>query len=359
MTIPMAGKEKSRSTAPAMFKAAIVGAATLRGKELKQVLEERNFPAADILLLDDDESLGQLDSVGEEITFIQAVTRASFDGVDLVFFASDEGFTRKHWKAAQQAGCAIVDMSRAIAEDAGVLVRSPWLERELEPQMEKAKAVDLEATLAAVAHPAATMLALLLLRAQRTGAVRQSVVTLFHPVSERGKGGMDELHQQTLNLLSFQPMPKKVFDEQVAFNLVSQYGAEAPVALQSAEAIVLADMKQISRSRVEMPALQVLQPPVFHGHSAAIFLQLDRHVRGEDFTLALQGEHVTITGADEAPSNVNVAGQESIQVAVRTDVSQANGLWLWAAADNLKIAALNAVECASSLMAARPSGKIQ
>src|SRR5215467_3678182 len=97
-----------RTETQKLFRAAIVGAATLKGKELKEVLEERNFPAVDTLLLDDNESLGQLERVQDEISFVQPVTRDKFENVDFSFFASDEAFTRANWKLAQQAGSAIV-----------------------------------------------------------------------------------------------------------------------------------------------------------------------------------------------------------------------------------------------------------
>jgi aspartate-semialdehyde dehydrogenase len=74
----------------------------------------------------------------------------------------------------------------------------------------------------------------------------------------------------------------------------------------------------------------------------------------------LSGEHVNIAQpADEAPSNVSVAGQGNIQLSVKPDPNDANGVWLWAAADNLRIAATTAVECAETMAATRPRGKIQ
>src|SRR5437588_12854414 len=97
-----------------LFRVAIVGAATLKGKELKEVLEEKNFPAMDIRLLDDDESLGQLDQVQDEVSFIQPVTREQLENTDFTFFASDETFTRLYWKLARDAGSAIVDLSYAL-----------------------------------------------------------------------------------------------------------------------------------------------------------------------------------------------------------------------------------------------------
>src|SRR6202789_2167426 len=210
-----------------LYRAAIVGAASLRGKEVAEMLNDRNFPAVDIRLLDDDEALGQLEAMGDEITFIQSVRAEQFEHVDFTFFASDAESTRKNWKRARDAGSAIIDLSGALEEEPGATVRSLWLERERgemwQPEVQPAPCI--------VAHPTAIALALLLLRARKAGAIRSAVATVFEPASEQGQKGMDELHQQTVNLLSFQPLPKDVFDEQVAFNMVARYGQKSQLAL--------------------------------------------------------------------------------------------------------------------------------
>src|ERR1700691_4680734 len=112
------------------FRAAIVGAATLKGKEVAEMLSERNFPAGDIRLLDDDESTGQLEATGDEINFIQSVRAEQFTHVDFTFFAADAECTRNNWKRARDAGTRITDISGALEQEAGVQVRSLWLERE-------------------------------------------------------------------------------------------------------------------------------------------------------------------------------------------------------------------------------------
>ena len=105
----------------------------------------------------------------------------------------------------------------------------------------------------------------------------------------------------------------------------------------------------------------VLQPPVFHGHALAVFLEMAQAIDEEQLSQALAGDHVTLAGPedDSQPSNVNTAGQANILVSLKRDAARPNGIWLWAAADNLRIAAMTAVECAESMIATRPLGKIQ
>jgi aspartate-semialdehyde dehydrogenase len=340
-----------------LFRAAIVGAATLKGKEVAEMLNERNFPAVDIRLLDDDESIGQLEATGDEINFIQSVRSEQFTHVDFTFFAADAECTRQNWKRARDAGSAIIDLSGALDEEAGATVRSVWLERERgqmwHPELQPAPCI--------VPHPAAVTLALLLLRARKAGAIRSAEATILEPASEQGQKGMDELHQQTVNLLSFQPLPKDIFDVQVAFNMVARYGRQSQLSLESLEARVRRHYHEIAGTDALQPAMLLLQPPVFHGHALAIFLEMEQPVDQERLSQALAGDHVTLAGTedDSQPSNVNTAGQANILVSLKADVARPNGIWLWAAADNLRIAAVTAVECAETMIATRPLGKIQ
>jgi aspartate-semialdehyde dehydrogenase len=339
-----------------LFRVAIVGAATLKGKELKEVLEDRNFPALDIKLLDDDESLGQLDRVQDEVAFVQPVRPEQLEQVDFTFFTSDESFTHTHWKMARDAGSAIVDLSYSIEADMNAPVRAPWIEKELGRQAQ----MGLESTAIAVAHPAAVVLALLTLRAQKAGRIRSIVATVLEPVSEQGKRGMDELHEQTVNLLSFQQLPNAVFDAQVAFNVIGRYGQASSRTLESVERRIGAHIRKLLDGHAAMPSLTLLQAPVFHAHTFAVYVELESKVSMGDFTQAIVGEHVEIARASEDfPSNVNVAGKDEILVAVRRDLSHESGFWIWAAVDNLRLAAITAVECASALASVRPHGKVQ
>ena len=339
-----------------LYRAAIVGAASLKGKEVAELLNERNFPAADIRLLDDDESLGQLEAMGDEISFIQRVRAEQFENVDFAFFASDQESTRRSWKDARDAGSAIIDLSAALENEPGATVRSLWIERELgqiaPPELQPGPCI--------TAHPVAVILALLLLRAKNAGIINRAVATILEPASEHGQRGMDELHQQTVNLLSFQPLPKDVFDAQIAFNLLSRYGQKSQHALDSVETRILRHYRKIVGVNSLEPSLMVLQAPIFHGYAVAVFLQMQNAVDIPLLSQSLSGDHVVIPGVEEdAPSNVSSAGQVDIQLLLKPDSVEPHGVWLWATADNLRISAITAVECAETMMATRPTGKIQ
>jgi aspartate-semialdehyde dehydrogenase len=357
MSSPSKIAAPSSSVRGQLYRAAIVGAATLKGKEVAEMLNERNFPAIDVRLLDDDESIGQLEATGDEINFIQSVRAEQFTNMDFTFFAADAECTRQNWKRARDAGSAIIDLSGALEDEPGATVRSIWVERERgqiwQPDLQPAPCI--------VAHPAAVSLAILLLRARKAGAIRSAAATVFEPASEQGQKGMDELHQQTVNLLSFQTLPKDVFDTQVAFNMVARYGPNSKLSLDSLEALVRRHYQKIAGADAPQPALMVVQPPVFHGHALAIFLEMEHAVDQEKLSEALAGDHVTVAGVEEdsQPSNVSTAGQANILVSVKAEVSRPNGIWLWAATDNLRVASITALECAESMIATRPVGKIQ
>jgi len=340
----------------ALFRVAIVGAGSLQGKEVAQVLDDRKFPSVDVKLLDDDESLGQLEAVGEEVTFIQGLRAEQFEHVDFTFFASDPATTRQSWKMVRDGGSSIVDLSSALEDEPGARVRSPWIERQRGEDLQ----LELQPGPAVVAHPAATLLALLVLRAQAAGKLTRAVATVFQPVSDRGQKGVNELHEQTVNLLSFQELPKAVFGEQVAFNLVRRYGAEAQPSVESVERRIVKHYRQIAGPDAPMPAVALLQAPVFHGHALSLYLEMSEPMAYGDVANALGGEHVQLArGADPTPTNVAAAGQEDILVSVTRDGGHENGFWVWATTDNLRIAARTAVECAESMAASRPRGQVQ
>src|SRR5271156_3053992 len=109
------------------YRIAIVGAASIRGKQLNEALSESSFATSEFLLMDDQQALGQLETVGDEITFIQPILADSFARIDFTFFAGSADLTLRHWQTAQKAGSSIIDLSSALEGENGVLVCAPWV----------------------------------------------------------------------------------------------------------------------------------------------------------------------------------------------------------------------------------------
>ena len=344
------------------YRIAIVGAASIRGKQLSEALAESSFAAAEFLLMDDQEALGQLEAVGDEMTFIQPIAADSFERVDFTFFAGAPELTHRHWQAAQRAGSSIVDLSAGLEGQPGVLVRAPWVQ-EATGETAVAGSPNLHTPAVVSAHPAALVLALLLERLQQAGAIRQVSATVLEPASEYGKAALDELHQQTVTLLSFQTIPTKVYDVQVAFNTVAAFGEAAKVSLSDSEARVRRHYALLSGGRLPQLSLQLIHAPVFHGHTFSIAVEYEQPVTLEQIEATLTAPHLeVILGDADAPGNLNSIGDEDVSVRVRFDeqgISQSRRLWLWASADNLELSALNAVECAQELRKLRPQGTVQ
>ncbi len=104
----------------------------------------------------------------------------------------------------------------------------------------------------------------------------------------------------------------------------------------------------------------LVQAPVFHGYTIAMFVQTGAAVTAAALEAALAGPHVTVASEqDEFPSNVNVAGSSEILASLRPDGAGGNGFWLFAACDNLRVSAIQAVECAEEMVQTRPRGKLQ
>jgi aspartate-semialdehyde dehydrogenase len=350
-----------------VYKIAIVGPSTLVGRELKEALAESSLASAKIILLDEEELQGQLDQVGDEATFVQSITPDAFDFVDFTFFCGSEALTGKHWRDALRAGSTVLDLSGALDQETGVLVRAPWLGSEI-------AAPDLFTPAIVPAHPAALALALVLERLQQAAPVRAAFATLIEPASEFGRAAMDELHQQTVNLLSFQSLPRTHYDAQQAYNLLSSLGESAKVNLGAVEARIRRHYAALSAGRWPELALQVVSAPVFHGHTFSIAIELEHPVEIAAIEEALSGEHVDLVLEDtDSPSNLAATGQNDVLVRLRPESTPprshaelavlpsapASRLWLWAASDNLRLQAQNAVACALDLRRLRPQGKVQ
>lgn len=327
----------------------IAGASSLLGAELKSLLEESRFASWDFRLVDEELAAGTLTEAGGEAAVIQPVEEDSFAKAQFVFFTGSWEFTAANLPAALRSGAKVLDLS---GMRAGREASTPWF-RELQ-----GKATDLPANakmFTILSAPAASS-ALLFLALKRLGLQRLAV-THFQSVSEAGRAGIEELEGQTSQLLSFQPVGKAVFDTQVAFTLLNQYGAESRRRLSAGLERIRSEVSQALQDSLALdssavrPSLMLLHVPVFYGSAFSACAQLDASVNAEALAAACGEAGFRVTQGDDVVGNLSVAGENFIQLAApQADPAQPGTWWLWGAADNIRLPAWNAVKLAEKLI---------
>lgn len=334
-----------------VIRAAVVGASTLLGKELADELNDGMGAVWDLTLLDVEDAGGTVTAAGDQAMVIQPISRDALSNVDVVFFAGERATASEYWKAARTAGASVVDLTGALDGQRQVLLRSALLEGGTLP--------DLSTEAVVAAHPAAIMLAMAATRLLPMGLKRMAA-TVLQPASEAGNAGVEEVHQQTVGLLSFQPLKKEVYDAQIAFNLVASLGGAAKLDLAEMTTRI---SKQVTVLAPALPlgvvALQLLQAPVFHGYTASVFVEMSGDLDEDAVRKALSSDASQFQ-EDDSPSNETAAGKGDVLFrAVSTASAKGNTFWLWIAADNLRLAARNAVACALELVPLRLASGLQ
>jgi aspartate-semialdehyde dehydrogenase len=329
----------------------IAGASSLLGAELKSLLEESKFADWDFRLVDEEVVAGTLTEAGGEPAVIQPVEEGSFDRARLIFFTGSAGFSRANLKSAARTEASVIDLSGAALEDeedarADETPVVAWFPK-LGALRRESSSVD--GKLFAVPSAAATATAAIALALSKLGLIRMSVVH-YHPVSEAGRGGIEELEAQTGKLLSFQPFGQTVFDTQAAFNMLNRFGPASRQRLDKVVQRVRAEVRACLSSKVALPALQVLHAPVFYGATFSVSADVDVGSTQPIEQVCKEGGLVIVPEDEAGPSNVSVAGENSIFLAQpESDLSGTSSFWLWGAADNIRLPAWNAVKLAEML----------
>jgi aspartate-semialdehyde dehydrogenase len=355
------------------YRVAVSGASSLLGKELLTVLEERKFPVSQLttpgteVAAEEDLELPILDLVGgphedtSEVVRGAAAPAPGEDDLDIVFHASRGGRPPSPPVLPGGHGPVVIDLGGDLGS-AGAqgpvrapdeVLSIPFLDRELAPE-HRVRAVRRYVS----PHPGAIVIGSVLLRLRTRFPIHAATAQVFGPASEIGPRGIEELQKQTLNLLSFQKIPEAVFGAQLAFNLLprlsrTRRGGPAVYRddLTDLDSRVRNHVRTYLAGRAPMPALRVVQAPVFYSMTVSLYLETERTVDLPSVTEALAGGRVQVLRfSDRAPSQVDVAGTENILVdAIAADADHPAGIWLWATVDNLRLAAVNAVEIAESL----------
>jgi aspartate-semialdehyde dehydrogenase len=318
------------------FKIALVGAETLLGRELEEVLESRGSGA--VLLSYASSGEGNFAEQEGEAVYLEPLTARSLTECRAVLIAGSADGALKTYELAKAAGGHpwVIDCTGYLDQPAEARIVSPLLGETAGPAN----------WLVVLAHPAASALALALKRLRRYKPIRQALAHVFEPASERGKRGINELHQQTTSLLSFRPLDKQVFNAQLSFNLLAQLGDEAPDKLIEVEARIerhLAALlsRNVNGSAIPMPSLRLIQAPVFHGYSISLWTEFEASIEAGELEQALACVQVEVRQkSEEAPHSVGAAGQSGLIAGdIRADRNNARAAWIWLVGDNLRLIA--------------------
>lgn len=327
---------------------AIVGSPSLLGRELRELLAENPLPARIRLIGAEDEDLVTLTEHAGEPAVMTALDEENLGGARLVMLAGSADSSRKALEILRRirATAAVIDLTCLHEDSPRARLRAPMVEP-----------AGYSAPLGAVhviAHPAAIALTLFFVRLHNLARMRRSLVHIFEPASERGQPGVEELQRQTVNLLTFKGLPKQVFDEQLGFNLLIRYGSQAPEALQHFELRIERHLASLlaGAGGLPMPSLRLIQVPVFHGYSFSVWAELEDNPGAAALEQALAGPQIDVRGAElDAPTAVGFAGQSGIAVgAIEADRNHPRAAWFWIVADNLRLAAENALAVARQLL---------
>jgi len=314
------------------------------GAELRSLLEESRFAAADFRLFDEEVAAGTLTEAGGEAAVVQPVEEGSFDRAGVVFFTGSTDFARANLTAARAAGGKVIDLSGAAIAQQDAATWFPKLDAL------QGRAFPAGRGLFAIPSAAATAAASLAMGLAKLRAA-QLMFLSFQSVSEAGRPGIEELESQTGQLLSFQGVGQPVFDTQVAFNLLDRFGPQSVQNLNAVRTRLHAESKACVGDKVAVPAVQVLHAPVFYGAAFAACAELPAGTTAEHVENACQEAGFLIPPDDSGPSNVSVAGEKALHLAKPTaDPGRRGTWWFWGAADNIRLPAANAVKLAEMLL---------
>jgi len=328
------------------FDIAVIGATGSVGETLVQLLEEREFPVANLHLLASGESAGHSLAFKGKNLRVRTLESFDFASVQLAFFAASEAVTREHAERARAAGCALIDLAAALP-----VQQAPRVVPEVNADVLARLSAPYQLT-SPSAPAVAVALVLAALREQIK--VRRVALTACLAVSSRGRAGVAELARQTAELLNGRSFEPRLFDRQVAFNLLAQVDSPDDSGHGALERRVAGELKELLKAPQLMVSATCVQAPVFFGDSLSLSLQADAAVDLQAICAALQaapaleyvepGDYPTVVG--------DAVGQDAVYVGrVRGGLDDPTELNLWIASDNVrKGAALNAVQLAELLI---------
>lgn len=328
------------------FDIAVIGATGTVGETIVQMLEERDFPVGELHLLASAESAGSSVAYRGRNVRVREVDAFDFGKAKIAFFAAGPAVTRRYAMRATAAGCAVIDLSAGLSVE-----QAPNLVPEVNGALLAALPQPWQV---ACASPAATALAMVLGPLRGLLDVQRVSVTACLAVSSLGREGVTELARQTAELLNVRPLEPRVFDRQMAFNVLAQVGTPDAQGHVPLEKRLVSELRELLSLPLIKVAVTCIQVPVFFGDSLSVSVQTAAAVNLAAVAAALDAaDGIERVDAEDYPTPVGDAvGQDAIYVGrLRAGIDDACELNFWVTSDNVrKGAALNAVQVAELLI---------
>jgi aspartate-semialdehyde dehydrogenase len=328
---------------------ALVGPDSLRGKEILNTFAGKKLPVASFELFDPgvEEDYSKLSQFRGEARVVHALTPEALGGLDLVFLAADEKTNRRYGRLAGEKGFRALDLTETFNADSGVPlvvagVNDAGLRRDKPP-------------LIANPHAATIILAHLFSTLGAGFGLAKAVSVVLEPVSAYAEEGIQELAEQSHALLGGASLNKKVFPDQIAFNLLARTNKPERNGFSPLENRVAAEIGRVLAAATPPLSLTIVLAPVFHTYSIMTHFELSRDVPAAEVEACLKRNGVfrnAAAGETAAISPAAVAGKDRIHLGpVKKDPGIAKGYWIWAIADNLTVGSgLNAFGIARTIL---------
>lgn len=325
------------------IKVAILGVTGAVGQEFLSLLEQRKFPIAELKLLASGRSAGKKIKFQGKDYAIEEATPHSFQGIELVLSSAGGSVSRELVPHAIKAGALVVDNTSAFRMDPEV----PLVIPEINPE-------DIFKHKGVIANPncSTIIMAVPIFPLHRAATIRRAVVATYQAASGAGAKAMQELEDQSREVLAGKPATKKVFPHQIAFNLFSHNSAVKDGGFNEEEIKMIRETKKIFHSDSIQVVATCVRVPIFRAHSEAIFLELEKKLsldQVHDILRQAPGVRVVDDRVKNYfPMPIEATGGDDVLVGrIREDRTVPNGITLFVSGDQLrKGAALNAVQIA-------------
>jgi aspartate-semialdehyde dehydrogenase len=331
------------------YKVAVVGATGAVGREILNILDEREFPVGEVVALASRGSAGKEVSFGDQgVLKVAALEDFDFEGTDIGLFSPGAAVSEVHAPRAAAAGCVVIDNTSQFRMDPDVPLVVPEVNQE-------ALASFRERGIIANPNCSTIQLVMALKPLHDLALVRRVVVATYQSVSGAGRDAMDELFDQTKGIYETRSPEPKVLPKQIAFNVIPHIDIFLDDGSTKEEWKMVVETKKILDSGIEVAATCV-RCPVFVGHSEAVAVEFEHPISVDEAREALQDFPGVLLiddpRAGEYVTPVESVGEFAVFVSrLRQDTTVPNGLQMWVVSDNLrKGAALNAVQIAETLV---------